>query len=196
MRWCPPATVKRAWKLLSDPERPCVAVLDCNMPGKDGLQTCDELRAAAYDPSPYTLLLLEPDPKDSLIQAAEAVADDYLIKPFQPSELRARLRAAERVAGLRAELAAAREALARETTHDALTGLLNRETAYDFLRREVARADRGDHAAGGRRGQPRQLQATERCLRPPRWRRGPARGRHSHGGQHPAIRRHRQARRG
>ncbi|MBM3791121.1 MAG: GGDEF domain-containing protein, partial [Acidobacteria bacterium] len=63
-------------------------------------------------------------------------------KPFDPEELKVRLRAGRRILDLQAELLATRERLHYEATHDSLTGLLNRAAVIDALRNEMDRAYR------------------------------------------------------
>src|SRR5215471_21083240 len=72
-------------------------------------------------------------------------ADDYLTKPFNSMELRARLRAGRRIVELQEEILVAREALRQQATHDGLTGLLNRTAILGVLQQELARADREQH---------------------------------------------------
>jgi diguanylate cyclase (GGDEF)-like protein len=69
-------------------------------------------------------------------------ADDYLTKPFDANELRARLRVGKRILQLQEELIQARENLRFQATHDALTGIWNRAAAMDLLHRELQRAVR------------------------------------------------------
>jgi two-component system KDP operon response regulator KdpE len=75
--------------------RPFDAVLlDINMPGMGGIQTCLELRVLS--PSVPILMLTVRDSQDDLVNAFEAGADDYITKPFHMRELTARLKAAVR----------------------------------------------------------------------------------------------------
>jgi len=69
-------------------------------------------------------------------------ADDYIMKPFEVDELRARLRAGRRVLALQDELVEAREALREQATRDGLTGLWNRTAIFDILQNELARSRR------------------------------------------------------
>jgi diguanylate cyclase (GGDEF)-like protein len=72
----------------------------------------------------------------------DAGADDYVTKPFEMHELRARLRAGIRVVTLEHELVLAREALREQATRDGLTGIWNRTSILEILQRELARAER------------------------------------------------------
>lgn len=71
-----------------------VVILDWMMPGKSGLQVCQELRAQHYQGG--ILMLTAKDTVDDLVIGLEAGADDYLVKPFEFKELLARIRSVER----------------------------------------------------------------------------------------------------
>lgn len=129
--------------LNSDPPR--LAVLDWMMPGVDGLQVCREVRRHDRDDYIYVLLLTAKSGKQDLIEGMNAGADDYLTKPFDPSELKVRLQAGERLLDMHSKLLTMRESLIRQATHDALTGLPNRLLFGDRLTQSVAHARRYDH---------------------------------------------------
>jgi two-component system KDP operon response regulator KdpE len=70
-----------------------LALLDMNMPGMGGLEACRAIR----DGSEISIIMLTVRDDDSdKIEALDAGADDYVTKPFNPSELSARIRAALR----------------------------------------------------------------------------------------------------
>jgi two-component system, OmpR family, KDP operon response regulator KdpE len=71
-----------------------VVLLDINMPGMDGLETCRQLRHLL--PRIAILMLTVRDSEEDKVQALEAGADDYVTKPFHIRELTARVRAAVR----------------------------------------------------------------------------------------------------
>ena len=131
-----------AFQCLQADDAPRLAILDWMMPGMDGVEICRRLRAAAREPYTYLLLLTARTESADLVEGMEAGADDYLTKPFNSQELRVRLRAGTRILELQEQLLHAREALRQQATHDGLTGLLNRSSILDFLRNELARADR------------------------------------------------------
>src|SRR5204862_8196919 len=87
-----------AWRLLQEPESPKLCILDWMMPGMDGLQVCREIRKRVDKTSyTYILLLTVKGSKENIIEGLEAGADDYLIKPFDAYELRARLDVGKRI---------------------------------------------------------------------------------------------------
>jgi diguanylate cyclase (GGDEF)-like protein len=131
-----------AWRILQSAGAPRLAILDWMMPGVDGVELCRRVRAAGREPYIYIMLLTGRTESEDLVEGMDAGADDYVIKPFKPHELRVRLRAGRRILDLQEELMVAREALRDQATHDGLTGLLNRVTLMDALRSELTRAAR------------------------------------------------------
>jgi two-component system, cell cycle response regulator len=132
----------QAWDILQSPQAPRMAILDWMMPGQDGVEVCRQLRAAGKEPYTYILLLTARTDSQDLVEAIDAGADDYLTKPFNSSELRARLRAGRRIVELQEQLLEAQEALRERATHDGLTGLYNRAAILEILYQELARATR------------------------------------------------------
>jgi diguanylate cyclase (GGDEF)-like protein len=131
-----------AWKVLQGEDRPRLALLDWMMPNMDGVEICRAIREKKPDPYIYLLLLTSRDQKQDVVEGIEAGADDYLIKPFDPQELRARIHAGERIIELEDRLIGAQEALRELATHDSLTGLLNRKACLDSLLTELNRGCR------------------------------------------------------
>ena len=86
-------------------ERPDVVVLDLNLPGRDGLEVCRELRAR-YSPSPGVVMVTARGSEADMVIGLDAGADDYVVKPFAPTILLARLTALCRRLGRPAEPAA------------------------------------------------------------------------------------------
>ncbi|MBI5017507.1 MAG: response regulator [Deltaproteobacteria bacterium] len=94
-----------AWARLQEPEAPKLAILDWMMPGKDGVELCRLVRARGDDEPTYVILLTALGTKSDVVQGLDAGADDYLTKPFDKDELRARIRVGERVLELQSALA-------------------------------------------------------------------------------------------
>ncbi|MDR3674035.1 MAG: diguanylate cyclase [Acidobacteriota bacterium] len=133
---------EEAWAILHDKDSPRLAILDWMMPGRDGIDICRSLRQRKAHPYTYIILLTARGQKEDIVEGLEAGADDYVTKPFDPYELRARLRAGRRIVELQEQLLQAREALRDQASRDPLTGLWNHGTILAILRKEVARAAR------------------------------------------------------
>jgi two-component system cell cycle response regulator len=133
---------EEALRLLEREDAPRLAILDWMMPGKDGIQVCREIRGRENQPYVYILLLSARGNKRDVIEGLETGADDYLTKPFDPFELRARLRTGRRILELQEQVLSALAALRVEATHDPLTGLWNRTAILEIVQRELARAQR------------------------------------------------------
>ena len=114
-----------AWQVLSGPEPPRLAIIDWGMPGADGLEVCRRVREAITDSPPYLILLTGRSGLDDVVAGLEGGADEYLTKPLEPAELRARVHAAHRVIELQARLAErVRELEAARVREHRLQGLL------------------------------------------------------------------------
>ena len=87
-----------AWSLLRAESRPRIVILDWVMPGMTGIEVCRRVRASNH-PGGYVfiLILTAKTEWEDLVEAMEAGADDYVSKPFKSYELRARLRAGQRM---------------------------------------------------------------------------------------------------
>src|SRR6202050_1527887 len=137
-----------ALKLLEGDDTPRLAGLDWMMPGMEGVQICQRIRERKNRPYVYVLLLTARSEKRDLLRGLELGADDYLTKPFDSEELRARLLVGERILTLQDDLIAAREELRFCATHDVLTGVSNRAAVMDALRSELSRQVREERSFG------------------------------------------------
>src|SRR5260370_19006834 len=121
---------------------PRLALLDWVMPELDGPGVCREVRSSKEQSYVYMVLLTSKESKEDVVAGVESGADDYLTKPFDPEELRARLRTGLRILDLENRLVEAREEMRFQATHDGLTALWNRGMIVDLLGRELARSVR------------------------------------------------------
>ncbi len=141
-----------AWELLRSQPGLSLAIVDWMMPGLDGPELCRRIRQDPALSAMYVILLTARDGRADLVAGLEAGADDYIVKPFDFEELRARVHVGMRVAKLQERLAAqvselriARDALDRLANSDALTNLCSRRRWY-----ELAAAEFGRHRRYGR----------------------------------------------
>ena len=116
---------QQAWDILSQPDAPRLAIVDWMMPRIDGPELCRRIRRTPETLGLYVILLTSRrDPAD-IISGLQAGADDYIVKPFEPEELRARLGVGLRVVALQnslnAKITELKQALAQVHT---LQGLI------------------------------------------------------------------------
>lgn len=127
-----------AWQILQKENPPRLAILDWVMSGKDGAAVCRAVRGRIrpdWDRYQYIILLTSKDSRGDIVSGLEAGADDYIIKPFDPNELKMRLKVGIRILELQ-------DALRYHATHDPLTNILNRGAIMARLRSEMSRAVR------------------------------------------------------
>lgn len=135
---------------------PQIIISDWVMPEMDGLALCKLVRSTAEGRKIYFLILTSLENEDSLVEAFEAGADDYVVKPLNPKVLVARLRAGQRMVHLQdvlsqereemrvvaSELAVANRRFQRLALTDSLTLLPNRRFGMDRMEQEWAAAKR------------------------------------------------------
>jgi predicted signal transduction protein with EAL and GGDEF domain len=114
---------------------PRLAILDWVMPLKDGPSVCREVRACASNPYVYLILLTSRESPGDVVAGLESGADDYLTKPCNSQELRARVRAGQRILELQ-------DKLIHDAHHDSLTDLPNRAFFSQRLAESVRTANR------------------------------------------------------
>ena len=93
-----------AWEALLAEDAPQLAVLDWLMPRMDGIEVCRRVRRQSDMASTYLILLTSRDQIQDVLAGFEAGADDYVVKPCDPGELRARVRVGRRVVELQSAL--------------------------------------------------------------------------------------------
>lgn len=133
---------RQAVEELCRPEGPRLALLDWMMPEFDGPAVCREVRRQRSQSHVHLVLLTSRNSKQDVVTGLASGADDYLIKPFDPEELKARLHTGIRILQLEDNLLEAREEMRYKATHDSLTSLLNRGTIVELLARELTRTRR------------------------------------------------------
>jgi diguanylate cyclase (GGDEF)-like protein len=124
-----------AWTLLQQDDSLSLAIVDRDIPGIGSMELCRRVRRWNKERYVYVLMLTARSGTPEMVESMHAGADDYIEKRCAFEELHARLRAAERILALQAQLRI-------EATHDVLTGTLNRRAILDVLEKEAARATR------------------------------------------------------
>jgi len=92
-----------AWECITGDAPPALAIVDWMMPGLSGVELCRRIRAKVQSPI-YVILLTARNSTEDLVEGLRAGADDYLRKPFDPDELRARLHVGKRTLALIANI--------------------------------------------------------------------------------------------
>lgn len=141
-----------AWERLCAEPRPSLALVDWMMPGLDGPELCRRIRKHPALENMYVILLTGRDSRADMVTGLDAGADDYIVKPFDAEELRARVQVGIRVATLQerlaervGELQTARDELARLAATDPLTGLACRRKWFELATIELSRSRRYGH---------------------------------------------------
>jgi two-component system cell cycle response regulator len=124
-----------ALRVLEQDESPKLVILDWMMPHLDGVEVCRAIKKRVAEPYVYIILLTAKGHQEEINEGLEAGADDYITKPFDLQELKARLRVGKRILELH-------ERLFAQATHDSLTGLLNRSAILEALQKELIRSVR------------------------------------------------------
>ena len=148
-----------AWQALHTHNAPPLAILDRVMPDVDGIEICRQLRQEKTDSPVHVILLTSLNRREDLLEGLEAGADDYLTKPLDTHELRARLQSAGRILELQenlrqrvreleaaiAERKVAEEALRNLSLTDQLTGLYNYRGFLNLAEHHARTARRSKH---------------------------------------------------
>jgi DNA-binding response OmpR family regulator len=94
-----------AWGFVRERTEPTVLVLDRLMPGIDGLDLCRRARLLPVSPPLYILMVTGASETADVTAGLEAGADDYVVKPFNAAELKARAQVGMRVVALQESVA-------------------------------------------------------------------------------------------
>ena len=95
----------QAWELLQSEDAPRLVLLDWMMPGMDGTEICQKIRQEEKPDPMYIILLTSKEQKQDVIFGLKSGVDDYIRKPYEQGELRARVKAGELFIRLQSELA-------------------------------------------------------------------------------------------
>lgn len=131
-----PEALEKAVQLVPD-----LMLLDVMMPGMDGFQVCQALRANPRLAELPIVMVTALDDRESRLRGIEVGADDFMTKPFDRAELRARIRTITRLNRYR-RLVETAEQLAYLANYDVLTQLPNRNLLHERMRQALGRASR------------------------------------------------------
>jgi len=133
---------QKALEILQGREAPRLAILEWIMPGMNGIDICREIRKQTRKPYTYISMSTAKVKKQDMVEGLQSGADDYLIRPYKPQELRARLRAGRRILDLREQLLSAYRLIEAQRTVDPLTGVWSRNVILDILKRQLTLSSR------------------------------------------------------
>ena len=108
------ANGKEAWDAFRR-RRFRIVISDVLMPEIDGLELCRRIRTHKQSKYTYIIMITALIGKKDYLEGMDAGADDFVTKPFDPDELKARLRVAERIISFQEQAALAEEAMGSET---------------------------------------------------------------------------------
>lgn len=153
-------SMRKRWDMefISDPRKALSVLKNCGnalvvtdwmMPDLNGLDLCERIRDMEANRNSgycYIILLTGKNDFESVIAALEKGADEFLTKPFDVRELKARISVGERIVKLQERLSKANEKLETLAKIDPLTSLCNRRHGDEVLSCELQRVARGKQA--------------------------------------------------
>lgn len=93
-----------AWQMLCEKDAPPIAILDWIMPEPDGVELCKRIRDTTTLKKTYVLMLTGMSTPEDIVVGLNAGANDFIVKPFNETELQARVNVGVRMVELQAEL--------------------------------------------------------------------------------------------
>lgn len=141
-----------AWRALCEPEHPLLVILDWMMPGIEGPEIARRLRVKEEGIPHYIIIMTSGTYENTPALALDSGADDFIAKPFNQAELRARINVGCRITHLHEALAeklhkleSASETISRLARTDELTGLHNRRSFNESFALSLSSARRHNH---------------------------------------------------
>src|SRR5712692_10079903 len=121
---------------------PNIIITDWIMPEFSGLELCERIRADKSSQYTYIILMTSNNEKGGVVKGLEAGADDYLVKPFDSSEMLARIGVGRRIVDLHRQLEDKSALLQEVASTDVLTGLPNRRAIEEWANKQLKGAAR------------------------------------------------------
>ncbi|MCK5220996.1 MAG: diguanylate cyclase, partial [Candidatus Aminicenantes bacterium] len=125
-----------------------IAILDWMLPGIEGIELSRRIRSDKEKNYTYIILLTSKKEQADMIDGFSAGVDDYITKPFDTNDLKARVKTGKRIIELQNQLIESQNRLREQATHDGLTNLLNRNAIFEIIEMEFARALRDKSPMG------------------------------------------------
>jgi two-component system, cell cycle response regulator len=119
-----------------------LCLLDRRLPDLDGIEICRRIKADARFDARQVIILSAYSSLDARVEALNLGADDYIIKPFHPTELLARVNASRRVVEMQQQLVDMARQLEELSARDDLTGIFNRRHFGAMLERAFDHSNR------------------------------------------------------
>lgn len=94
-----------ALEIMTGDDVPEMAVIDWIMPVMDGIEVCRKIRCKDTEQPPYIIMLTGKDRKRDIVAGLEAGANDYISKPYDLDELKARIEVGRRMVSIQKQLA-------------------------------------------------------------------------------------------
>lgn len=137
-------TGREAFDTVKKSDTPLIVLSDYLMPDIDGMTLCESIRNIESENLIYTYFIITTTLEETKTPSSFLLngADDFIKKPFDFEEVRARLRVAERIMELTIRLKQANQYLQMLSTTDPLTGILNRRETFKHLESQIEKGSR------------------------------------------------------
>jgi len=136
---------RKAFELFKERFFPII-LTDWMMPEMDGIELCRAVRNHQASGYVFVIILTSKDSKNDIVTGLNSGADDYVNKPFNPPELKARIKTCMRILELEKSLKEANENIRILSINDPLTKSFNRGYITECLPKEIIRAIRYERA--------------------------------------------------
>lgn len=137
-------TGREAFDTVKKSDIPLIVLSDYLMPDIDGMTLCESIRNIESENLMYTYFIITTTLEETKTPSSFLLngADDFIKKPFDFEEVRAKLRVAERIMELTIRLKQANQYLQMLSTTDPLTGILNRRETFKYLESQIEKGSR------------------------------------------------------
>lgn len=137
-------TGREAFDIVKKSDTPLIVLSDYLLPDIDGMTLCEGIRNIESEDLTYTYFIITTTLEETKTPSSFLLngADDFIKKPFDFEEVRARLRVAERIMELTIRLKQANKYLQMLSTTDPLTGILNRRETFKHLESQIEKGSR------------------------------------------------------